>query len=60
VREALGLRDRGEVLFLIRKGTVTMIAKPENFTAALWGLHAGMGPDDLDAWLAEERSGWDE
>ena len=58
VREALGLRPRDSVLFLLDGDTVILRPWPDSFTEALQGLHSEIWPDP-DVWLEEERSTWE-
>jgi len=58
VREALGLRPRDTLLFLVDGDTVLLRARPASFTRALLGLHRELWPDP-DAWLEEERISWE-
>jgi AbrB family looped-hinge helix DNA binding protein len=60
VREALRLRAHDTVLFLIEQGGVYMVAEPKSYTESMRGLHKEVWPDDVDAWLAQERAAWDE
>ena len=60
VREALGLHAGDSVLFLVEGKQVYMLAEPESYTEAMHGLHKGVWPEDVDAWLKEERGAWDE
>ena len=58
VREALGLQPHDTLLFLLDGHTVVLRPRPDNFTAALRGLHQKLWPDP-DTWLEEERAGWE-
>ena len=58
VREALGLRPRDRLLFLLDGDTVIIRAYPDSFTETLRGLYRDLWPDP-DSWLEEERSSWE-
>lgn len=59
VREALGLKPRDTLLFLVDGDTVFVRPKPASFTEALRGLHGELWPD-VDTWLEQERNSWEE
>ena len=58
VREALGLRPRDTVLFLVQGQTVFLRPRPSSFTDALLGLHGELW-DNPEASLEQERSSWE-
>lgn len=58
VREALRIRPRDSLLFIIDGDTVIVRPRPASLTTALRGLHADLWPDP-DRWLEEERSSWE-
>ena len=59
VREALHLGSEDRLLIMVEGGTVTLRPWPDSFSEMLHGLHREIWPDDLDAWLEEERSSWE-
>ena len=58
VREALGLRPHDSLLFVLDGSTVILRPRPDNFTAALRGLHETLWSDP-GVWLEEERATWE-
>lgn len=58
VRESLRLRPNDKLLFVVDGERVILRPQPTSFTATLRGLHRNLWPDDVEAWLDEERT-WD-
>ena len=58
VREALRIRPKDSLLFLIDGETAIIRPQPASFTEALCGLHRQLWPDP-DTWLEEERASWE-
>ncbi len=58
IREALNLRPRDTLLFLVDGDMVFLRPKPASFTETLLGLHREIWPES-DAWLEEERGAWE-
>ena len=59
VREALNLRPKDTLLFIIDDDTVLLRPRPARFTDALLGLHRELWPDP-DTWLEDERALWEQ
>ncbi len=60
IRETLGVKEGDVLLFLVEGETVTLRARPANFTDALRGLRKEVWEGaDIDKWLAGEREAWD-
>lgn len=60
VREALALAPHGEILFILDGDKVILRPRPASFTQAMRGLYKEVWPQDIDAWLEEERASWEE
>jgi AbrB family looped-hinge helix DNA binding protein len=58
VREALRIRPKDNLLFLVDGETVIIRPQPASFTDTLGGLHRHLWSDP-DAWLEEERGAWE-
>ncbi len=58
VREALHLKPKDTLLFLIDGDTVILRPRPDDFTDRLRGLHRDLWSDP-DAWLEAERATWE-
>ena len=58
VREALRIRPKDTLLFLVDGETIVIRPQPASFTEALNGLHQHLWPDP-DSWLEEERASWE-
>lgn len=56
VRESLRLRPNDKLLFVVDGGRVILRPHPTSFTVTLRGLHRNLWPDDVEAWLDEERN----
>jgi len=54
VRDALRLRPRDQLMFLIDGDTVVIRPQPERFTETMKGLHREIWPDP-DTWLEDLR-----
>ena len=54
-REALGAKPGSRLLVVVRNGTVTLLAKPKDYAAAIRGISRKRYPKE---YLKKERDSW--
>ncbi len=58
-RKKLGIRPGDRLLVEVQDGVLVLIPQPEDYVAAMAGLHREVWEDvDADAYLNDERDAW--
>ena len=58
-RKKLGIKPGDRLLVTVQDGVLALIPQPEDYVAAMAGLHREVWEDmDTDAYLNEERDAW--